>query len=639
LHNETNSVSVPRTPVFRTRLALYLCFAAAFLVTEASSLKEFGTSDDPGFTLLANGVWAVLGSIGAASIDGLVLIRGIQCALMLLCAVLFVHPGLPVRISAGALLSLLLLGIHFGLPFTAHRTEALAVLVVAVMLVSAAFSSRSKCDLIVAFGLGVFGGYLQLVRESLSPVLYLPVVAGGITAALLAYWHSRQAPKEPSARHVWTFHLIMLLTFAAGAMLSSNVPRWLFSITQKSELPSHGAGYPLFMGLGFVGNPYNIAWDDDTALAYGELVRGRPFRMVSADQEELVKAAIAIITHDPALLLRNMVAKATYILKFFVLAHDRGVIAGDLLDAEPSLLLSVWVGAAALGALMCVWWFARLWSIPQALLLLEVTALGTSSLAILLLIVPFYMAGLLTFFIAIVCIVVPAFQELNDAPLPSDAERFAVKRTLAVFAGAIVFASVAAAGWVLFRDVMNDREASEIMAAGAWQKGDRLNLEYAYKFNRLPVDDQQRLITRIMNDPPPLSYRPITPPSGPFVPTVVLYRDRVLYIVGRFQRTWRMTLPARVQGPRNSVLIVWPQGPAREPILHYIDRQLMYQKITDANWDDKYHMIALPARFDPTNLAGLGIYNFSGGGHVEGLALQPVAEAVLERIQSPTDQR
>ena len=58
----------------------------------------------------------------------------------------------------------------------------------------------------------------------------------------------------------------------------------------------------------------------------------------------------------------------------------------------------------------------------------------------------------------------------------------------------------------------------------------------------------------------------------------------------------------------------------------------MYQKIMDANWDDKYHMIALPARSDPTNLAGVGVYNFSGGGHVEGLVLQPVAEAVLERF-------
>jgi hypothetical protein len=244
-----------------------------------------------------------------------------------------------------------------------------------------------------------------------------------------------------------------------------------------------------------------------------------------------------------------------------------------------------------------------------------------------------------TFFIAVVCIVVPAIQELNHAPPPSDAERLAEKRTLAFLAGAIVVALVAAAGWVLFREVINDREAYEIVVAGAWQKGDHLNLEYAYKFNRLPVDDQQRLIARIMNDPPPLAYRPTTPPSGAFIPTVVLYRDRILYIVGRFQRTWRMTLPGRVQGPRNSVLIVWPRGPAHDAILRYLDRRLMYQKITDANWDDKYHMIALPARFDPTNLASLGVYNFSAGGHVEGLALQPVAEAVLERMQSTADQR
>jgi hypothetical protein len=625
--------------VLKTRPALYFCFAAAFLLTEASSLKEFGTSDDPGFTLLANGVWALFRDIGAAPVDGMVLVRGIQCTLMLLCGALFVHPGLPVRISAGALLSLLLLGIRFGLPFTAHRVEGLAVLVVAVMLVSAAFSSRSPRDLILAFSFGIFGGYLQLIRESLSAVLYVPVAAGGITTALLAYWHSRHADKETSVKRVWIFHLIMLVTFAAGAMLSSNVPRWLFAITQKTELPSHGAGYPLFMGLGFAGNPYNIAWDDDTALAYGELIRGRPFHMVSSDQEELVKAAIAIIIHDPALLLRNIGAKAAYILKFLALSHDRQVIAGDLLDAEPSFLLSFWAGVSALGALMCAWWFARSWCTAQGLLLIEITAIGTASLAVLLLIVPFYMAGLLTFFVAVVCIVVPAIQELNDAPPRSDAERLAVKRTLAVLAGAIVVVLVAAAGWVLFREVINDREAYEIVAPGAWQKGDRLNLEYAYKFNRLPVDDQQRLIARIMNDPPPLAYRPMTPPRGAFIPTVVLYRDRVLYVVGRFQRTWRMTLPGHVQGPRNSVLIVWPRGLAREPILRYMDSRLMYQKITDANWDDKYHMIALPARFDPTKLEGLGVYNFSAGGHVEGLALQPVVEAVLERMQSAADQR
>jgi hypothetical protein len=623
--------------VFRTRLALYFGFVAAFLLTEASSLKEFGTSDDPGFTLLANGVWGALRDLGAAPIDGLILVRGIQCALMLLCAALFVHPGLPVRISAGALLSLLLLGIHFGLPFTAHRVEALAVLVVAVMLLSTAFSSRSTRDLILAFSLGVFGGYLQLIRENLSSVLYVPVAAGGITA-LLAYWLSRQTREESSIKRVGTFHLIMLLTFATGAMLSSNVPRWLFAITEKSELPSHGAGYPLFMGLGFARNPYNIAWDDDTALAFGELVRGRPFRMVSADQEELVKSAMAIITHDPALLLRNMVAKAAYVLGFFRLALDPQVIAADLLDAEPSFLLSVWAGVSALGALMCVWWFARSWSPTQGLLLIEIAALGTASLAVLLLIVPFYMAGLVTFLMAIVCIVVPAMQQLNDAPPPSDAARLAVKRTLGFLAVAIMAVLVAAAGWVLFREVINDRAAYEIVAPGAWQKGDRLNLEYVYKFNRLPVDDQQRLIARIMNDPPPLAYRPLSQPSGAFIPTVVLYRDRILYVVGRFQRTWRMTLPARVQGPRNSVLIVWPRGPARETILHYLDKRLMYQKITDANWDDKYHMMALPARVDPTNLASLGVYNFTAGGHVEGLALQPVVEAALERMPSPADQ-
>jgi hypothetical protein len=99
-------------------------------------------------------------------------------------------------------------------------------------------------------------------------------------------------------------------------------------------------------------------------------------------------------------------------------------------------------------------------------------------------------------------------------------------------------------------------------------------------------------------------------------------------VIARMSRDWKMDLPSVMQGPRNSALFVLKETEVVPSVLNYGSNLSSVQKIADSNWDGRYRMFWLPQQSggnSTTRFLTVNVFNFSGGSHTGGLALDLVS--------------
>src|SRR6202022_4190324 len=92
------------------------------------------------------------------------------------------------------------------------------------------------------------------------------------------------------------------------------IERWCFSrawgtpfaVTTTAE---HGAGWPLYLSLGYVSNPFNIGWRDPIGQLHARLIANLGYGD-PAFQSTLLREFQQIVVTRPWLLIRNVSAKA-----------------------------------------------------------------------------------------------------------------------------------------------------------------------------------------------------------------------------------------------------------------------------------------------------------------------------------------
>jgi len=404
----------------------------------------------------------------------------------------------------------------------------------------------------------------------------------------------------------------------------------------------HGAGHSLFSSLGFTRNAYNLTYSDDCWLTQGLLYEGRPW--VDNDvhgQVELEKLWRKRVLEAPGLIVRGAFAKAFYLIRYFTGTLSPLATQYDDYPIKPSwITLAMGVGFCV-GAAGCAAMFYRRRNDRMLVLLAGTVGLGIASFAQLVIVVPFYLGTALTYCLGIFLILMPAARHIaietsTDAAEPQHRRNILVCK----MGGVLALGLVLAVGiYTTYRFLINRAEARALLTGDPFQKLNQLRFDFAFRFNRLSIGEQQNVISRLLS---PQSSQPVFRPSPKaagklekvFNPVLAVIGDRFLCVVAKLSRDRNVPFPSRAQGPKSSVLLVVKNQDRLGDTLGFLESPDKYLKIADANWDGHYRMFVLPAPPDyatDARFLGVSAFNFKSGSEDEGVGLDLIGGSRLYR--------
>lgn len=260
------------------------------------------------------------------------------------------------------------------------NTRALPAFV-AFILVVTTFSVLLAPARTWPLGLSAMALYIALfpfIREDSGAVILLFAACLGIlSVALFGFLTIRKvSPKSPLvslARRAAITSALLLV----GYFVLRNFFRLVYASAwgiSPSEvvLANHGMGHSLYLGLGFVSNPFNIAWSDDVGLIHGNQIQPGAcpyYQQVCLDV--LQRRFFEIVLEHPDLLVRNIFAKSLHILQLLAgaIPPQDTFTPGIRFDYLPQLSL-VTIGAVGL-----------LWVLRRSVTWATLTAISISMLS------------------------------------------------------------------------------------------------------------------------------------------------------------------------------------------------------------------------------------------------------------------
>jgi hypothetical protein len=311
---------------------------------------------------------------------------------------------------------------------------------------------------------------------------------------------------------------------------------------------------------------------------------------------------------------------------------------------KPSLgTLGLGIGAFVATA-YCVRAFYRIRTDRMTLLAAGTTGVFMGAIMPLIGLVPFYLGSAIAAFGAVMFIIAPAvyfvaWEKPSAWEKPGAGELALHRNTLSykLMGETILVALVVLMAFVLIRVVVNQNQARQLSGSDPMQRMRDLRQQYAYHFNRLSAGDQKSIIDRLLSSKHVDSvFRPSSSSEsisqGIFRPVVAVFdagarggnspaqpeRPPIVFVIARLSENWKMRLPSRLQGPRNSLLFVKKNAAGAPPAHYYLEAPTNYVKIADANWDGRYRMFCLPAPADflrDAKFIYAGAYNFKDGEH------------------------
>lgn len=657
------------------RLLVFGCFVGIFLLlphkVDQFYLDQSGP--DLGAQFLFRGWLHLLEWLGFRHRVFATDLFAFQAAVIFLFAGVMLLTKVPLPVATGGALTLLAVwGIFHDLSSFYHAIESWTILVASMFIVLVVFWKGSLRNYVAAAAFGLVLGYLPLMRQSailhaLLPSIFLLIACAARAAATwylgrraisdqeremtVAGGHGSADPAQSSPFRSLQMFVVPVMVMLVFFLATRTGVMWLQTRIDKTPGRPHGAGYPLFLSLGFVNNPYNIAWDDDCAVAQGLLIEGAPWYEDANGQKKLAALWLSRVKKDPALLLRGILAKSLYLVRYFSNTLDPLMTGIDGYPMKPSgVSLSLGI-AFVLAMAFCIRAFVRVHSDRMFVLASGTLGILTAGIGPLVLLVPFYLGSAIASFLTVIFVLAPsAWFALNPGDRPDDRAEKANKFVYKTGGIILSFVVCVVLVFALARSVINGRQARRIIENDPIESIRRLGHTYAYHFNRLPVVDQQKVIDRLLTQAYRASvFRPVatTVTEGPFSPTLAFVAEnlapkpspastrRTLFLVAKMSASWKPLAPSRIQGPRNSVLFAMKNVSGAPPILHYLENPGNYSKIPDANWDDRYRMFCLPQNSDVEERADFlyaGVYNFKDGEHgPAGLVLQLVSGNKLYR--------
>jgi hypothetical protein len=530
--------------------------------------------------------------------------RTLVLLLCLFTAAAMLSPPVPVAIGSAGVLSLWVLSRWGTLALDDARYWGVTfVAVVVAVYLGTVLKPWNRWRAAILLVLAGVAGYAQLLRQEAGPATYVAGLAlvGAAAMIELAMRRSNRVTETRSDARA-----LALRALAGGVLLiavnASILPleRFCFSRawgTPFSETPVavHGDGWPLYLSLGYVSNPFNIGWRDPIGEVHARLIN--PAIKLNADpafQRALLEEYERIVISRPWLLLRNLAAKAARVHE---LANaPSGANTGTIITQPPQLVLIYravpWV---MLATLLLVAWQGNaegvvVWFSSAAL------ALGASAGP--LLVFPEYIGGLQGATIALV-FVVPAgvigslvFERRHAQRGTQAARRLIVAYGSTIASGILVGALFVSVQAWRYRILQAQTAAADPVAAVREQ-----GFRYAHVFNDLPVTKQGRLIAQLQGSTDQSVARIIDERQGDFerfAPQVLVRTPSEIHLFVWMGRAFVPPLPRLFQGSTHASLLICGGCPPTASV-NDIQLPLRWTMINDLEWQGRYRMFSVPS--------------------------------------------
>ena len=525
-------------------------------------------------------------------------VRGIIAVFLVGAAAAMMMPGVPLAVGAAGVFSLwaqfrwATLGLYdaryWGVSF---------VVCVAMVYLGAVLKRWTIWRIVSLLVLAAIAAYGQLLRQEAGPT---PTALGLVLvlAAVIAWLTSRrvmagQMELRTLARRAAAGGVLLIAVNAAAFPAE----RWLFSRAwhtpySQTSIAVHGSGWPLYLSLGYVSNPFNIGWRDPIGEIHARLIN--PAIVLNADpafQRTLLEEFRRIVIARPWLLLQNMVAKAFRIHE--LASRPSGANTGTIITQSRPMVRVYWavpfVLIALVGALLyrgtaegVMVWCAGL-------------ALAAAASSGPLVVFPEYIGGLQGATIALVFILPAAVLSSIAASWPvDDAPAARGLFTAYVLAGTAV--AMIAAAFVGVQALRYRTQLNAIASADPLESIRTRQFRYAHFFNDLPLAKQGRLIAQLQASTDPSVTHVVDERSGNldlFAPQVVVRTDAEIHLFVWMGRGFIPPEPRLFQGSTHASLLICGDCPQSASINDLLKFPMRWTMINDLEWQGRYRMFSV----------------------------------------------
>jgi hypothetical protein len=163
--------------------------------------------------------------------------------------------------------------------------------------------------------LGVLAALAQFLRHEAAVI----VLAGCGALCVLAWigWAaSRTRPALETARRATLCGgLVVALSLAAPLAARAGLALAWHQSYAETSVALHGAGHSLYLGLGYIGSPYNISWRDQVMFVNGKVIAPTIRFEDAAFQSVMLREWARLVQESPWLLLDNIGTKTGALLR------------------------------------------------------------------------------------------------------------------------------------------------------------------------------------------------------------------------------------------------------------------------------------------------------------------------------------
>jgi len=524
------------------------------------------------------------------------LARVILFGLWVITAAAIVAKPVPLPVAAAGVVSLLVLIVWGPLDLTVARFwgVAYAALVAAVYL-GTVLNAWTRPRVAALLVLACLAAYAQLLRQEAAPAFY--ALGAALVGAAVVTWVAarvRAASGVSAQASVLARRAIaggLLLIFATGAVIP--LERWCLALAwgtpfSETSITGHGAGWPMYLSLGYVSNPYNIAWRDPIGEVHSQLINPGLYAGHPEFQQTLMREYERIAIAAPWLVIRNVLARAGRVHELARAPFNdaTGVNSRPFAYAYRA---APWV--MLLGLLLLIWRGTG----EGALLWICALALTVGASAGALIVFPEYLGGLQGSLLGLVLIVPAAIAgSLRDSATASSPQ---LARLVLGANGVVLLISAAIALIVVGVQASRARElrkatvALEPAAAIAAQE-----FRYAHVFNDLSGAQQGRLVAQLLASTNAAVAGRIERAEGDltlFRPEAVIRTRSQIHVIAWMGREFVPPVPRLFQGATHASLFVCGSCPWSTSV-NDIQTGLRWTMIGDLEWQGRYRMFSLP---------------------------------------------
>jgi hypothetical protein len=445
-------------------------------------------------------------------------------------------------------------------------------------------------------GLGLLISFAHFIRQESLGIPY----AGG--AAFLGGWAlllgvARLWPLEglpwrelwPAARRTGlALTILFVLIQAATPLMRLAYARAWDSPYSETRVKQHGTGLPLYVGLGYVDNPYNIAWLDLVGELHAQLYAPSVSRNHSdpAFQATLQTAWAEIVRQTPWLLAENLGAKAAFIHHF--LWTGRPPYSTAFLYTQQTLLLRLSYAGAWLVLLAGLGLLWRRGTPPQIALYLGMGGLLLGSLAGPLSGFPSYLSGAQGASL-VWAVLVPAWLwHYAPNPLPILVRRLLITSVGLALVFAVLIGGVFAWRWTSYHNRLAEAQTDPSTHL------ERLEFRYTALFNALSDEGRQAALAAFSEQRRlPIARPLVSSEDERFVPLLALRTATQLHLIVRLDGHYPTPNPNPNQARVSTLIQVQADcGPA---LTRYDDdgQQTLFALISDTVWGAGLRMFSL----------------------------------------------